>query len=95
MAIISTVLPGTIRREIIPLIGKHFRLCYNPFFISMGNTIEDFLNPEFVLLGYDDGQARKKIEEFYKTIHKAPIHKTTIENAEIIKMLYNMLFYMM
>ena len=29
--IISTVLPGTIRREIIPLLGKHTKLCYNPF----------------------------------------------------------------
>jgi UDPglucose 6-dehydrogenase len=30
--IISTVLPGTIRREIKPLLSNHVKLCYNPFF---------------------------------------------------------------
>ena len=30
--VISTVLPGTIEREIKPLLGKHVKLCYNPFF---------------------------------------------------------------
>ena len=29
--IISTVLPGTIRNEIKPLLGPHTKLCYNPF----------------------------------------------------------------
>ena len=32
--IISTVLPGTIRNQIKPLLGKHTKLCYNPFFIA-------------------------------------------------------------
>ena len=32
--IISTVLPGTIRNEIKPLLGSHTKLCYNPFFIA-------------------------------------------------------------
>jgi UDPglucose 6-dehydrogenase len=30
--IISTVLPGTVRREILPLINPHVKLCYNPRF---------------------------------------------------------------
>ena len=51
--IISTVLPGTIRREIIPLLGEHTKLCYNPFFIAMGTAIDDLLKPEFVLFGVD------------------------------------------
>ena len=45
VVIISTVLPGTIRKEIKPLLGKHTKLCYNPFFIAMGSTIRDFLHP--------------------------------------------------
>src|SRR5579863_8941695 len=52
--IISTVLPGTIDREIRPLLNEHIKLCYNPFFIAMGTTIWDFTHPEFVLFGVDD-----------------------------------------
>ncbi len=89
VAVISTVLPGTIRREIKPLLGKHTKFCYNPFFIAMGTTIRDFLKPEFVLVGVEDTKAGETLESFYATIHQAPIHKTTIENAELIKVLYN------
>ena len=87
--IISTVLPGTIRNQIKPLLGKHTKLCYNPFFIAMGSTIRDFLYPEFILFGVDDDKASKKAEEFYKTICDSPFYKTTIENAELIKVCYN------
>ncbi len=87
--IVSTVLPGTIRREIKPLLNGHVKLCYNPFFIAMGTAINDFLNPEFVLFGVDDEEAAKKAEEFYRTITSAPFYKTSIENAELIKVAYN------
>ncbi len=87
--IISTVLPGTITREIKPLLGSYTKLVYNPFFIAMGSTMKDFLHPEFVLFGRDDDLALKIGKEFYKTISKAPIYDTTIENAELIKVAYN------
>lgn len=89
VVVISTVLPGTIRRDIKPLLGDHTKLCYNPFFIAMGTTIDDFLAPEFVLLGVDDKQAGQYVESFYETIHKAPCYKTNIENAELVKVFYN------
>ena len=87
--IISTVLPGTIRKEIIPLLGEHTKICYNPFFIAMGTTIADFTNPEFVLFGVDDDWAAKTAETFYKTIHTRPFFKTDIKSAELIKVAYN------
>ena len=87
--IISTVLPGTIRSQIKPLLDKHTKLCYNPFFIAMGSTIRDFLHPEFILFGVDDEQAAIKAQKFYKTICDSPFYKTTIENAELIKVSYN------
>jgi UDPglucose 6-dehydrogenase len=87
--IISTVLPGTIRKEIKPLLGEHSKLCYNPFFIAMGNTMRDFLHPEIVLFGVDDEWASKKAKYFYRTLHHAPFYNTTIENAELIKVAYN------
>lgn len=87
--VISTVLPGTMRREIIPLINEHVKLCYNPFFIAMGTTIRDFLNPEFVLFGQRDPEAADKAKELYATLHDSPLYETSIENAELIKVAYN------
>jgi UDPglucose 6-dehydrogenase len=87
--IISTVLPGTIRREIKPILNNHVKLCYNPFFIAMGTTIKDFMSPEFVLFGVDDNSAYEVAKDFYKTIHNKQIYKCTIEEAELIKVTYN------
>lgn len=87
--IISTVLPGTIRRLILPKLSSYIKLCYNPFFIAMGTTIRDFYNPEFILFGVHDDEAAKVAEAFYKTITDAPFFRTTIENAEMIKVSYN------
>ena len=55
----------------------------------MGSTIRDFLYPEFILFGVDDEKASNKAETFYKTICDSPFYKTTIENAELIKVSYN------
>lgn len=89
IVIISTVLPGTIEREIKPLLSKHAKLCYNPFFIAMGTTVSDFLHPEIVLFGVDDKDAVSKAKEFYRTITDAPFHEMSIINAELVKVNYN------
>ena len=89
VVIISTVLPGTVRREIKPLLNDHVKLCYNPFFIAMGTTIKDFTNPEFILFGVDDENAYNVAKEFYSTLHNKPVYKCTIEEAEMIKVTYN------
>jgi UDPglucose 6-dehydrogenase len=87
--IISTVLPGTITKYIKPILGTHLKLCYNPFFIAMGTTINDFLKSEIILFGVDNEKAAIQAEEFYKTINNSPFFKTTVENAELIKVVYN------
>ena len=87
--IISTVLPGTIEREIKPLLSSRVKLCYNPFFIAMGTTVNDFLDPEIVLFGVDDPEALAKAKEFYGTITDAPFHEMSIVNAELVKVNYN------
>ncbi len=87
--VISTVLPGTVRREILPVVNDHVKLCYNPFFIAMGTTIRDFLNPEFVLLGMRDPEAAATAKRLYATLHDRPLYETSIENAELIKVAYN------
>lgn len=90
--IVSTVLPGTIERDVKPLLkahGNRVKLCYNPAFIAMGTTIHDFTHPEFVLFGVDDLKTAALAEEFYASLHSKPFYRTTIKNAELIKVAYN------
>ena len=89
VVVISTVLPGTIESQIKPILSKYVRLCYNPFFIAMGTTINDFLNPEFVLMGIDDKDAAEKLKLFYKTLHDKEVFECTLDEAELIKVSYN------
>lgn len=89
VVVISTVLPGTMRKHIFPVLNGHVKICYNPFFIAMGTTMRDFLHPEFALLGVRDEGAAKRVEEFYRTVIDAPVYRTSIENAEAIKVAYN------
>lgn len=85
VVIISTVLPGTVRERILPLLHPKVKLAYNPFFIAMGTVWNDFVNPEFILLGRHDEGTGALVRSFYKTITTAPVFETTIENAELIK----------
>lgn len=87
--IISTVLPGTLRREILPLLSDNVKLCYNPYFIAMGTVASDCLYPEFILFGRHDDATADLAQKFYKTICDAPVFTTSIENAEMIKVTYN------
>lgn len=87
VVVISTVLPGTIEREIKPLISEEHFL-YNPFFIAMGTTIPDFCNPEFVLVGTDHAHPGP-LKDLYATIHDSPVFVTTVRSAELTKVLYN------
>ncbi len=89
LAVMSTVLPGTLRREILPIADPRLQICYNPLFIAMGTTIRDYLHPEFVLLGVYDAAAAACAEAFYADLVRAPVYRTTIENAEFIKVAYN------
>ena len=94
IVLISTVLPGTVRREFIPLI-KDKRFIYNPYLIAMGTVKEDMVNPEMVIIGTKDGNETtdaKELIDFYKTVIKK--RKTryvvgTWDEAESIKIFYN------
>ncbi len=98
IAVISTVLPTTIRSEVVPIIeegkqkGKNVQVCYNAYFIAMSTVIADWLDPEFVLIGEgDDKLAGNQLECFYRTIvpKETPIFRMTYEEAELTKMSYN------
>ena len=89
VAIVSTVLPGTVRRFVKPIAAPLLQLCYNPAFIAMGTTMQDFLDPEFVLLGVTDAEAATKVEAFYASITAAPTIRMSIDSAELAKVAYN------
>lgn len=86
VAVISTVLPGTMRAHVVPLCGPLITLAYNPSFIAMGTTMRDFVDPEFVLLG---GDPEGVVESFFRDLTEAPVFRTSIENAELAKVAYN------
>lgn len=97
--ITSTVSPGTIDENLIPLIELHsgkklnkdFGVCYNPEFIALGNVINDFLNPDLVLIGESDGYAGGKLAEIYHSAceNKPYIARMSIISAEITKISLN------
>jgi UDPglucose 6-dehydrogenase len=93
VVLISTVLPGTIRREIAPLL-PNATLLYNPYLIAMGTVKEDMVNPECLIIGTDTGEKTrevKKLISLYKKIINCdvPVNIGTWEEAESIKIFYN------
>lgn len=93
LVLISTVLPGTTRREFTPLV-KNTRFVYNPYLIAMGSVAWDMVNPEMVMIGTDDGSETgdaKQLKEFYKTVmeNKPNYVIGTYDECECIKVFYN------
>jgi UDPglucose 6-dehydrogenase len=91
IVIISTVLPGTIRSQMLPLLTSMrdgVNLFYNPYFIAMGTTIHDFLNPEFILIGRVSEDSSRLVS-IYKTFLSCPIVEIELESAELTKVAYN------
>ena len=93
LVLISTVLPGTIRNQIMPLV-KNVRFLYNPYLIAMGTVAWDMVNPEMVMIGTKDGNEdgdAKELKKFYKNIMKnnPRIIIGTWDECECIKIFYN------
>ncbi len=93
LVLISTVLPGTTRREFIKLI-PNTRFAYNPYLIAMGSVSWDMVNPEMVMIGTEDGSLNgdaKQLVDFYKTImDNDPRYVIgTWDECECIKIFYN------
>lgn len=93
LVLISTVLPGTTRRELIQLV-TNTRLVYNPYLIAMGSVEWDMVNPEMVMIGTEDGTLTgdaKELVDFYKTImENNPRYEIgTWDECECIKVFYN------
>ena len=93
VVLISTVLPGTVRRELEPLI-TNARFVYNPYLIAMGTVGCDFSNPEMVMIGTEDGSetgdARELINFYRPMMNNDPRYVVgTWDECECIKIFYN------
>ena len=93
IVLISTVLPGTVRSELIPIL-TNARFVYNPYLIAMGTVKWDMVNPEMVMIGTEDGSETgdaKELVDFYKTIMQNDPRYIigTWEETECIKVFYN------
>jgi UDPglucose 6-dehydrogenase len=93
VVLISTVLPGTTRRELKKNI-TNARFIYNPYLIAMGSVEWDMVNPEMVMIGTEDGSETgdaRLLIDFYNTLmENNPRYVVgTWDEAECIKVFYN------
>ena len=93
LVLISTVLPGTTRREFVPLV-TNTRFVYNPYLIAMGTVAWDMINPEMVMIGTEDGDATadaRELVKFYQSVmENNPRYEIgTWDECECIKVFYN------
>lgn len=94
IAVISTVLPGTIREQIKPLV-KNGRFIYNPYLIAQGTVKWDVKNPEMIMVGTETGEYNKEVglmHKCYVPILEDPYTRWvrgTWEEIEATKVFYN------
>ena len=93
IVLISTVLPGTIRQEIAPLV-KNGRFIYNPYLIAQGTVKKDMVEPEMIIIGTKTGEWTDDVvflKDFYKKFvaNDTRYEIGTWEEAEGIKIFYN------
>ena len=95
LVLISTVLPGTVRREFAPLM-TNTKLLYNPYLIAMGTVADDMINPEMIMIGtkkgvYKTAYKAQQLESFYQQCcdNMPRIEIGTWEEVESMKIFYN------
>lgn len=92
----STVLPGTMRRTVLPIVetisgrrvGDGLGLCYNPEFLRAASASEDFAHPPLTVIGEFDAASGGRLASIYGALD-ASVMRTSVENAEAIKCFSN------
>jgi len=94
----STVIPSTTDTIVLNIIkvasGKklgEFGLVMNPEFLREGNAIEDFMNPDRIVIGSMDDKSFDEFSKIYKGYFDVPIVRTNTRTAEMIKYATNAL----
>jgi GDP-mannose 6-dehydrogenase len=92
----STVLPGTTRQVLLPLIEAHsqrssgadFGLAVNPDFMREASSVSDFYSPPYIVIGQLDVRCGRVAAELYQGI-SAPVYTVGLEEAELLKLTSN------
>ncbi len=92
----STVLPGTTEEVVAPIleaesgtqVGDGLEVAMNPEFLRMGTAVQDFLEPDKVVLGTASDDAAAVLRDLYAPIldrAETTLVQTDIREAELIK----------
>ena len=90
----STVIPGTVKNVILPILeknsnkkaGKDFGLISNPEFLQESRAIQDTMKPHMVVLGGYKTKFMRKAENLFRKLNpNSPIIITNHQTAEMIK----------
>jgi GDP-mannose 6-dehydrogenase len=92
----STMLPGTMRQLVIPVLeersgkkaGVEFGVCTNPEFLREGSAVSDFYQPPKTVIGELDCESGDALASIYHKLN-APLIRTSLEVAEMIKYVDN------
>jgi UDPglucose 6-dehydrogenase len=95
----STVVPGTTRNTVLPLLescsgkraGTDFGVGMNPEFLREGEAVEDFLNPDRLVLGGIDARSLEAMDALYAGFPDVERVRTDPSTAELIKYTSNAL----
>lgn len=92
----STMLPGTNKETLIPLLektsgkkeGEDFFAAFNPEFLREATAVYDFNNPPKTVVGCNDELMADKVMKLYDGL-PGPMIKTKLEIAEMVKYVDN------
>ncbi len=80
----STVPPGSARSLQTSLADHSIDVVSNPEFLREGRSVEDFLGPDRIVVGGENGTAVDTIADLYREL-QAPIFRTDWASAELAK----------
>ena len=92
----STILPGTMRKIVIPVLeefshkkaGTDFGVCHNPEFLREGSAVRDFNTPPKTVIGEFCSRSGEPLVAIYGKL-EAPCIRTSLEVAEMVKYVDN------
>jgi GDP-mannose 6-dehydrogenase len=92
----STVLPGTIRGCLVPLLesasgkraGEGFAVAAVPEFLRQGSALDDFFHPPLIVIGSNDPATSSRVALLFEGID-GPLSTSSIEAAEMVKVASN------
>lgn len=92
----STIVPGTMRQVVIPILeessgkraGTDFGVCNNPEFLREGSAVRDFRCPPKTVIGELDEASGDLLAALYEHV-PAPLIRTDLNTAEMVKYIDN------